>query len=131
MSFLRKIKCRMEISAGPVIDLQSKKKLSPQDITKRSKAPTAQPKEIKSVWDSEKSVNRYAIVFNEDFYCNDEGYLLTLNLSANPQYFDIEKSTKEDKEGRHLGKKITWKELPEAVRNPVVRWINDPNTRWD
>lgn len=70
---------------------------------------------IRSIWDNGgKTVDRYTVIL--DWESMDAGCFMCFSMSANPEHPQGFGQHGEAKEGAHLGKRITFEELPEAAR---------------
>jgi hypothetical protein len=83
------------------------------------------PKEIKSIWDNKgDTIDRYTIVFKRgEFFPTTEEFLPSLSLSDDPESPQGVSASGNAIEGKHLGKKIKWEQLPINIRQHILRRI--------
>jgi len=81
---------------------------------KEGKITSLPPKDFDVAYDNGgKTVDRYTVFFKYDD--------MALSLSSNPDEYQGFSQYGEADRGNHLGKKISWKELPENVKNHIVK----------
>jgi len=78
-------------------------------------------KVIRSIWDNRgKTIDRYTIVLNikeaEGYYC--------FSLSSNPNNSYGFSQFGICKIGKHLGKRISWKNLPDNIHKHIINKIS-------
>lgn len=87
----------------------------------------AKPANISAIWDNGgKSLDRFTIAVEPDADVSRSSCLPTLSLSldaASPQGFS---QWAEAVPGPHLGRDITWEELPEHIRAHVTARMKQP-----
>ena len=73
--------------------------------------------DIRSIWDNGgKTADRYTIVLN----IKEEDKYWCIGVSDNPDHPQGVSQLGMCKEGEHLGKQISWEDLPDNVRKHVV-----------
>ena len=73
---------------------------------------------IRSIWDNGgKTADRYTVVLNTK---ETEDEYRCLSLSNDPDHPQRVSQVGSCKEGEHLGKRISWEDLPDNVRKHVV-----------
>ena len=83
------------------------------------------PKSIRSIWDNEgETLDRYSIVF-KDFYDREEKYFECLGLSIDPTYALGFSQFSGAMDGPHLGKKLSWEELPENIQKHIISRLQE------
>jgi len=74
--------------------------------------------DIRSIWDNGgKTADRYTVVLNTK---ETEDEYRCLSLSNDPDHPQGISQVGSCKEGEHLGKRISWEDLPDNVRKHVV-----------
>jgi len=85
----------------------------------------AMPKEIKSIWDNgEESADRYTVVLKPDG-STFPPLLPGLGLSDNPDQPQGVSMWTEVREGKHLGKKLKWNDLPASVQKHISKRLTE------
>lgn len=88
---------------------------------------SAKPKDIKSIWDFGDSAgaDRYTIIFDPKYgWEANPGLYVSLGFAAGRGGGSISQWG-EAKEGKHLGKKLKWKDLPKESQEHVLDRIKD------
>lgn len=85
-----------------------------------------QPKDIKSIWDAgEEETDRYTIIFDpKQGYEANRGMFMSLGFAKGRGGGSISQWG-EAKEGKHLGKKLKWKDLPKESQEHVIDRIKE------
>ncbi len=92
-----------------------------------NEASSKKPKDIKSIWDigEGKSMDRYTIIFDpKQGYEASPGLFMSLGFAAGRGGGSISQWG-EAKEGKHLGKKLKWEDLPKESQEHVIDRIKE------
>lgn len=85
------------------------------------------PKDIKNIYDigEGKSADRYTVTFDPKYgYEANAGFVMSLGFAAGKGGGSISQWG-EAKEGRHLGKKLKWEDLPPESQQHVIDRIKE------
>ena len=91
-----------------------------------NEASSKKPKDIKSIWDAgEKETDRYTIIFDpKQGWEANPGYFQSLGFAAGRGGGTISQFG-EAREGKHLGKKLKWEDLPKESQEHVLQRIKE------
>lgn len=86
----------------------------------------ANPANVTGVWDNGgKTVDRYTVAVEPDPDAARSPYLSTLALSSDPTSPQGFSQWTEGLPGPHLGREITWEDLPEHIRAHVAARLKE------
>lgn len=78
--------------------------------------------QIKSIWDNGgETCDRYTVVTNEPWNDFEKNTFMALGMSGNPEHPQGVSQFCSAMEGRHLGKKVDIKELPDDIQKHI-KW---------
>lgn len=81
----------------------------------------AQPEGITGIWDNGgKTVDRYTVAFDAAVIEANPGFVGMLSMSSNPTHPQGFSMWTEGAPGRHLGRRLKWKDLPLNIQAHVV-----------